>query len=64
MSAGEEPAQARIIVHGHVQRVYFRGSLKQQADACGVVGWVRNRADGSVEALLQGSREAVFVVAA
>jgi acylphosphatase len=47
-----------------VQGLYFRGSLQQQANAHGVVGWVRNRPDGSVEALLQGSRQAVAAVVA
>jgi len=55
---------ARVIVRGRVQGVYFRSSVKQQADIRGVRGWVRNNADGSVEALLQGPREAVSEVAA
>lgn len=37
-----------------VQGVYFRDSLRQQAEALEVSGWVRNRRDGSVEAMLQG----------
>ncbi len=64
MAAGDESAQAHVVVRGRVQGVYFRGSLKQQADTRGVSGWVRNRADGSVEALLQGPREAVSSVVA
>lgn len=52
-----------MVVCGHVQGVFFRGSLKRQADMHGVTGWVRNRADGAVEALLQGPRGAVTSVA-
>jgi len=64
VSPDGEGAQAHVVVRGRVQGVYFRGTLKQQADTHGVVGWVRNRADGSVEALLQGRRDAVSAVIA
>ena len=37
----------------------YREALRAEAERAGVSGWVRNRADGSVEALLQGSTEAV-----
>ena len=50
------------MVRGRVQGVYFRGSLKQQADMRGVTGWVRNLPDGSVEAVLQGPRDRVSPV--
>ena len=36
------------VVHGRVQGVFFRQSAKQQADALGLTGWVKNRPDGSV----------------
>ena len=42
-----------------MQGVGFRYYLAREARSCGVTGWVRNRHDGSVEAMLQGSREAV-----
>ena len=42
-------------VRGRVQGVGFRDTCVQQAHAFGVTGWVRNRLDGSVEALLQGT---------
>ncbi len=49
----------RLTIHGRVQGVGFRDSLVATARADGVVGWVRNRRDDSVEALLQGEPEAV-----
>ena len=49
----------RIIVHGHVQGVFFRDSTQRLAEREGVAGWVRNRADGAVEAVFEGEPEAV-----
>jgi acylphosphatase len=48
-----------VIVRGRVQGVFFRDSTRQRARAHGVAGWVRNRPDGAVEAVLEGPREAV-----
>ena len=44
---------------GRVQGVYFRDATRRRAIATGVDGWIRNRPDGTVEALLEGPREAV-----
>jgi acylphosphatase len=49
----------KVIVKGRVQGVSFRAALHEKAIHNHVDGWVRNRADGSVEALLQGDEEAV-----
>jgi acylphosphatase len=49
----------RVIVHGRVQGVGFRDSTRRRAEAEGVRGWVRNRGDGTVEAVLEGSPAAV-----
>ena len=49
----------RVLVQGHVHGVFFRETTKRRALAAGVVGWVRNRADGTVEAVFEGEREAV-----
>jgi len=48
-----------VIVRGRVQGVWFRGSTEEAARAAGVAGWVRNRSDGSVEAVFEGEPEAV-----
>ena len=53
------PLTRRLIIHGRVQGVGFRWSLYAQATALGLCGWVRNRHDGSVEALVCGAPEAV-----
>ena len=42
-----------------MQGVGYREALRQRADELGVTGWVRNRTDGSVEAVLQGAEAAV-----
>jgi acylphosphatase len=46
----------RVIVSGRVQGVFFRDSTREQARRHGVTGWVRNRADGTVEAAFEGSQ--------
>jgi len=49
----------RVRVHGHVQGVWYRASTRAEAERLGLSGWVRNLADGSVEAHLQGEARAV-----
>jgi acylphosphatase len=49
----------RVKVHGHVQGVFFRDSAREQAESCGVAGWVANRSDGTVELVVEGSADAV-----
>ena len=44
----------RVVVHGRVQGVFFRASTRDEADRCGVAGWVRNRGDGCVEGVFEG----------
>lgn len=53
-----------MVVRGRVQGVGYREALKRQADKVGITGWVRNRTDGSVEAMLQGAEAAVLSVLA
>jgi acylphosphatase len=48
-----------IVVHGFVQGVGFRFAVERAARTRGVAGWVRNRSDGTVEAVFEGEREDV-----
>ena len=52
-------ARAHVVFHGRVQGVYFRAHCRQRAYELGLTGWVRNRPDGTVEALFEGEREVV-----
>ena len=49
----------RLLIDGRVQGVGFRWALSAEATALGLKGWVRNRRDGSVEALIHGTPDAV-----
>jgi acylphosphatase len=51
--------RARVVVHGRVQGVWFRDSTRREALRLGVGGWVRNREDGTVEAVFEGEDHAV-----
>jgi acylphosphatase len=59
-----QPARLRLSIHGQVQGVWFRDSVRRTATAHGVSGWAENLPDGSVEAVLEGQPEAVRAVAA
>jgi acylphosphatase len=54
-----EPIRRRVVVHGRVQGVFFRDSTDREARRRGLAGWVRNRDDGTVEAVFEGSPEDV-----
>jgi acylphosphatase len=54
----------RVVVHGFVQGVYFRETVRRHAVARGIAGWVRNNGDGTVEAVFEGERDAVEQVVA
>ena len=49
----------RVIVHGHVQGVFFRDVCQREAARHGVDGWVHNRDDGTVEAVFEGEQALV-----
>jgi acylphosphatase len=44
----------RVLISGWVQGVNFRAATRREAQAHGVTGWVRNRSDGTVEAVFEG----------
>jgi acylphosphatase len=51
-------------ISGRVQGVGFRYSMSKEAGRRGVTGWVRNRRDGTVEAVLDGAADAVDAILA
>jgi len=55
----DEKVRRRVIAHGRVQGVFFRDTVKSEAEGRGVAGWVRNRDDGTVEAVFEGDPDAV-----
>jgi acylphosphatase len=57
-------AAQRLLITGRVQGVGFRYALQDEAQKLGVAGWVRNRSDGSVEALARGAPQALHALAA
>ncbi|MCJ7539552.1 MAG: acylphosphatase, partial [Desulfobacterales bacterium] len=51
----ENKVRAHAVISGRVQGVFFRWETKHSADGFGVFGWVRNKRDGTVEAVFEGS---------
>ncbi len=49
----------RVVVHGLVQGVFFRDTVRRSAVGAGVAGWARNNRDGTVEAVFEGEATAV-----
>ena len=49
----------RVVVHGRVQGVFFRDTVRRRARELRVAGWVRNRPDGAVEAVFEGDPTSV-----
>lgn len=62
MSDATTPVARRVVARGRVQGVFFRASMQDEARRAGVAGWVQNRADGAVEAWLEGPPQAVATV--
>jgi acylphosphatase len=54
--------RVRVRVHGRVHGVFFRASVRREAAARGVCGWVRNVPDGTVEAVFEGTERDVGAV--
>ena len=51
--------RVRVHIRGRVQGVFFRAEARARAESLGVVGWIRNADDGSVEAVFEGDDEQV-----
>jgi acylphosphatase len=56
---GEGTVRRHVVIRGEVQGVFFRDSTRKEAESRGVSGWVRNRDDGTVEAVFEEPEEAV-----
>jgi acylphosphatase len=59
MNEAVDDATLRLRITGKVQGVWFRGWTVKTARGLGLIGWVRNRRDGAVEALIHGPHLAV-----
>jgi acylphosphatase len=55
----ESNVRAHVIISGRVQGVFFRAETQQEALRLGVCGWVRNRPEGTVEAVFEGDSQLV-----
>ena len=51
--------RTRLIIEGRVQGVWFRDSTRREAVSLGICGWVKNRRDGAVEVMAEGSEDKV-----
>jgi acylphosphatase len=49
----------RLVIHGRVQGVFFRDTLRTLAERHGVAGWARNTPEGTVETVLEGNEDAL-----
>jgi acylphosphatase len=58
-SSNQASMRARLVISWRVQGVYFRASARDVAQAQRLSGWVRNRYDGDVEAIVEGEEDAV-----
>jgi len=51
--------QLHVMISGRVQGVWYRANTKQKAEELGLTGWVKNAADGNVEAVFEGEESTV-----
>jgi len=51
--------QVHLFIRGRVQGVFFRAAIQREARRLGLTGWVKNRADGSVEILAEGEEDEI-----
>ena len=59
-----EKVRAHVLIEGRVQGVFFRAHIQDEARKRTVAGWVKNRFDGSVEAILEGEKADVEALVA
>ncbi len=59
MAEQELNARVHVFVSGRVQGVFFRSGTKKKALELGLSGWVRNLADGRVEAVFEGKKKEI-----
>lgn len=59
MRFGMAQKRLQMVIRGRVQGVFFRASARREARQLGLTGWVKNRSDGRLEALLEGDEERV-----
>jgi len=64
LTASTSVQRVHLRVHGRVQGVYFRASTQEKALELGLVGWVRNRRDGTVELVAEGAPAALEALCA
>lgn len=58
----EDRTRVHVFVQGELEGIDFRHAIAAKADEQGVTGWVKNLADGRVEAVLEGPRDEVYRV--
>jgi acylphosphatase len=59
LSRGDRVIRRRVTVHGQVQGVFFRDTVRRLAAQHGVSGWIRNAPEGTVEAVFEGAEDDV-----
>ncbi len=55
----KEKVRVHLLISGLVQGVFFRSYMQREARSLGLTGWVKNRGDGKVEAVVEGEKKAV-----
>jgi len=60
--SADDTVRRHVHVAGRVQNVWFRDACRREAERLGVAGWVQNLTDGRVEAVFEGSPDAVVAM--